>query len=185
MKPFNPSFNPSFNKLLDFIDDADDEPDDKIHIVPIIKLYGSLKSQMHVLLIRNYLDTAMADKLFEKLKTIKYNSDEQSMVKIMGKEFKIPRKQTAYGEPKTTYHFSGTSVQANDWSALPCEDFDKYNSDIRGMLKFVAKKAGCFDLFDGICQLTEPLTAFKQMCPKISAQTISKNRYTQFICNQC
>ena len=142
MKPFNPSFNPSFNKLLDFIDDADDEPDDKIHIVPIIKLYGSLKSQMHVLLIRNYLDTAMADKLFEKLKTIKYNSDEQSMVKIMGKEFKIPRKQTAYGEPKTTYHFSGTSVQANDWSALPCEDFDKYNSDIRGMLKFVAKKAG-------------------------------------------
>ena len=48
---------------------------------------------------------------------------------------------------------------------------------------FVAKKAGCFDLFDGICQLTEPLTAFKQMCPKISAQTITNHRYIEISSN--
>jgi alkylated DNA repair dioxygenase AlkB len=141
MKPFNPLVN----KLLDFLDESDDEPDKQTKIIPTIKLIGSLYSQMNVLLITNFLDINMADTLFEKLKHIKYNSDEQSMVKIMGKEFKIPRKQTAYGEPNTTYHFSGTSVQANDWSEgnlSTREDFDKYNSDIRGMLKWVAKKAG-------------------------------------------
>ena len=72
---------------------------------------------MHIHFIRNYLDLDFADRLFEGLKGVKYNSDEESVVKIMGKSMMIPRKQVAFGEPGTDYHFSGTSVRAYDWNS--------------------------------------------------------------------
>lgn len=100
--------------------------------------YGSLKSRMHIHFIRNYLDQDMADRVFEGLKRIKYNSDEESMIKIMGKCMKIPRKQTAFGESGTNYHFSGTSVVAYDWNS---ED-SSINSKVARELKWIAKKTG-------------------------------------------
>lgn len=93
---------------------------------------------MHIHFIRNYLDPDFADRLFEGLKRVKYNSDEDSMVKIMGKTMMIPRKQVAFGEPGTDYHFSGTSVRAYDWNS---ED-SSLNSRVARELKQVSKKAG-------------------------------------------
>ena len=104
----------------------------------IHSFYGSLHMRMNIHFIRNYLDADYADKLFGGLKRIKYNSDEESMVKIMGKSIKIPRKQASFGEPDTYYHFSGTSVMANNWNS---ED-SNINSRVARELKWVSKKAG-------------------------------------------
>jgi alkylated DNA repair dioxygenase AlkB len=50
-------------------------------------------------------------------KNVKYNSDEESMVFIMGRYIKIPRRQVAYGEKGTVYEFAGTTVPAIDWNS--------------------------------------------------------------------
>jgi alkylated DNA repair dioxygenase AlkB len=78
--------------------------------------FGDLKSMFNVHLIKNYFDKDYADKLFNDLTQIQYNSDEESMIRMPRGLVKIPRQQTAYGEPGTTYHFSGISVMSRDWT---------------------------------------------------------------------
>jgi alkylated DNA repair dioxygenase AlkB len=79
------------------------------------QFFGTYTNKMCVMFIPNFLDETYANDLFDTLKNIKYNSDEDSMIKIMGKQMKIPRKQIAFGDPNANYHFSGTSVKASDW----------------------------------------------------------------------
>jgi len=109
--------------FLKNFDSNTDEHNDKDHCnkeiaIPrkIHTFYGDLKSGMNIHLIQNYLDPELADSLFEGLKRIQYNSDEESMVRVMGVRHKIPRKQTAFGEPGTNYHFAGITVAARDWT---------------------------------------------------------------------
>lgn len=82
------------------------------------------KSESHVSLIDNFnvyycpnfLDKRKADKYFNILENeLKYNSKEESKVKIFGKEFYIPRSQVAYGDQGTHYSFAGTKVNAKSW----------------------------------------------------------------------
>jgi alkylated DNA repair dioxygenase AlkB len=120
----------SFTSMLNDINENADH-DDTIIYKPI-KFYGTLKNKLFVQVIYNYLPIDYADKLFEDLQSIQYNTDEQSMIKIMGRELKIPRKQTSYGDPKANYHFSGTSVKANDWDA----------SKVGRKIKYIAQKVG-------------------------------------------
>lgn len=55
-----------------------------------------------------------ADILFQELiDEVVY--DKNSYVFIYGKKIKIPRKQTAFGDPGTTYTFSGSTVKAKPW----------------------------------------------------------------------
>ena len=77
---------------------------------------GSLKERFNVMLIHNVYDDAYANNLLKLLKRIKYNSDEESMIKIYGMKLKIPRKQVAFGNPDSNYHLSGTNVKAIDWN---------------------------------------------------------------------
>lgn len=109
---------------LDFIKNINDKMDDdnktnKTKYKQTIStniFYGSLKERLHIHLIKNYLDYDYANYLFKGLQKIKYNSDEDSMIKIRGLRLKIPRKQVAFGDPSTTYHFSGTDVKPIDWN---------------------------------------------------------------------
>lgn len=97
----------------------------------VYKFYGDLKSMLNVHLIRNYLDADYADELFDDLKKIRYNTDEESMIHLYGKKIRIPREQTAYGEPNVMYHFSGISVKARDWT----QDLDN-ESELDERVKF-------------------------------------------------
>jgi alkylated DNA repair dioxygenase AlkB len=67
-------------------------------------------------MIKNVFKPEYADKLFEMLKNIRYNTDDESMIKIYGLNINIPRRQCAFGEPNTIYKFSGISVKAYDWT---------------------------------------------------------------------
>lgn len=58
-----------------------------------------------------------ADAIFQYLSTIEFNTDEQSAIRIGGEYRQIPRKQVAFGDPGTRYHFSGISVPAREWTA--------------------------------------------------------------------
>ncbi len=58
----------------------------------------------------------LADEIFELLKTIQMNTDEESQVEMYGRWINIPRKQTAMGDPGTTYSFSGNKVEAKPWA---------------------------------------------------------------------
>lgn len=44
--------------------------------------------------------------------------DYNSTVKIWGKDYKIPRRQYAVGDPGTSYTFSGSTVAARDWTPV-------------------------------------------------------------------
>ncbi|VBB17935.1 putative alpha-ketoglutarate-dependent dioxygenase alkB-like 2-like [Yasminevirus sp. GU-2018] len=104
--------------------------------------YGDLKSKLHIVLVKNYLDQEYADRVFEGLKRIRYNSDEESMIKIMGKKIKIPRKQTAFGDPGANYHFSGISVQARDWTQDDGTIDTEMGNELRQICRRVEKTAG-------------------------------------------
>ena len=105
-----------FNKLCEESNQADDN-----HLLENIpksvnNIYGTLESKMFIHLVTNCIDLQKANELFEMLKKVQYNSDEDSMIKIMGKKIPIPRKQIAFGEPNTYYKFSGTVVPTYDWN---------------------------------------------------------------------
>lgn len=53
--------------------------------------------------------------IIEHLKTVEYNSEEESKVQVYGKWYNIPRQQTAYGDTGTSYSFSGNTVPARKW----------------------------------------------------------------------
>ena len=110
--------------------------------IPIPKrihtFYGNLKSGMNIHLITNYLDSNFANNLFEGLKKIQYNSDEESMVRVMGVRHKIPRKQTAFGELGTNYNFSGITVAAKDWT----KEDNTIDSKVGINLKYISSRTG-------------------------------------------
>lgn len=81
------------------------------------EIYGTLENKLFVSCCKEFVNNTVALKCFDIFEAnIKYNSKEQSMVKIYGKSIPIPRKQVAYGEPGTYYNFSGIKVDAFDWN---------------------------------------------------------------------
>jgi alpha-ketoglutarate-dependent dioxygenase alkB family protein 2 len=65
----------------------------------------------------DFLDKQTADDYFQLFENqVEYNSDEDSKIIIFGKSMQIPRKQVAFGEAGTYYMFSGSKVDAKDWS---------------------------------------------------------------------
>lgn len=105
--------------------------------------YGDLLSCMRVQHVTNYLDADYADALFDRLKRIKYNSDEESMIMIMGRKMKIPRKQVAYGDPSANYHFSGTNVQARDWNLKDNSLESRVGRELRELSQRVGDSTCC------------------------------------------
>lgn len=45
-----------------------------------------------------------------------FNPDEESRVRVRGRWYAIPRRQTAYGDAGTQYRFSGCNVPARPWT---------------------------------------------------------------------
>lgn len=54
--------------------------------------------------------------IFRAFNDMKYNSDEESQVIIMGKKMNIPRQQIAFGETDINFHFAGTNAVSKNWS---------------------------------------------------------------------
>jgi len=56
-------------------------------------------------------------KIFSNLeREVEYFTGELSQVKVFGKVYPIPRKQSAYGDEGVTYKYSGTIVPAQVWT---------------------------------------------------------------------
>jgi alkylated DNA repair dioxygenase AlkB len=66
--------------------------------------------------LESMYEPEIANEIFELLKTVEMNSDEDSQVMMFGKWINIPRKQTAFGDPGTNYSFSGNTVPATPWT---------------------------------------------------------------------
>ena len=67
-----------------------------------------------VLLDKSFYSIDDAAQLYKEL-VANVTYDKNSVVKIFGKSIPIPRKQTAYGDPGTTYTFSNVTVNAKPW----------------------------------------------------------------------
>ncbi len=67
---------------------------------------------------RRFYGLDRANQFLEHLDQLEFNLPEESMVKIRGKWHKIPRLQTGYGDKGKKYSFSGTTVEARDWSTV-------------------------------------------------------------------
>lgn len=61
-----------------------------------------------------------ADTIFQQLdrELQPFFNNSQSELKMMGKVYKLPRKQTAFGDMGLAYSFSGMTVAANEWTPL-------------------------------------------------------------------
>jgi len=98
-------------------------PNDTFHKIqqPMLRSeftkYGNYAQRLHIHMITNVLRENEADQLFERLKMIQYNSQEESRIRINGMLREIPRQQVAFGDKGTSYHFSGISVPSIDWSS--------------------------------------------------------------------
>jgi len=67
----------------------------------------------------HFYTPAEASKIFNQLEEqIVYNKKEDSIVKVFGKEYLIPRKQVAFGDPGLAYTFSGVTVDPKQWTPL-------------------------------------------------------------------
>lgn len=75
---------------------------------------SDIENGLLVYLDQDFYSKTDADYLFDQLKKqVVYDIDPK--IKIFGKELSIPRNQTAYGDPETTYTFSGLTVDAKPW----------------------------------------------------------------------
>jgi alpha-ketoglutarate-dependent dioxygenase alkB family protein 2 len=93
----------------------------------------SLTDNINVVYKPDLLDNHTADKyLYFLEKNLVYNPDEDSKVTVMGKQYYISRKQTAYGEPGTYYRFAGNTVYAHDWNSdiIVCKIIKKIKSRV-------------------------------------------------------
>lgn len=82
-----------------------------------VELISDPSNGLFVLLDKSFYDKITADEIYRSLtKEISY--DKNSIVKVFGKIYPIPRKQTAYGDPCTKYSFSGSVVNAKPWTRL-------------------------------------------------------------------
>ena len=66
---------------------------------------------------RSYYKRAKANEILDYLKTMEFGKDSKIM--LYGKLVRIPRLQVAYGEPDTSYRYSGVTVVARDWTDEP------------------------------------------------------------------
>jgi alkylated DNA repair dioxygenase AlkB len=104
-----------------------------------VQVLSSLEDSLFVSYNKNFINEEDANKIFDLFeRKMEYNSDAESQITIMGKKMNIPRKQTAYGDPSISYHFSGATVNARDWNKddLIC----RYIKSIRDK---VAKRFSC------------------------------------------
>lgn len=109
-----------------------DEHNDKMP-----QFYTDLDRGLNVIIMPNFLDADIANKLFRALMNVDYRSDEESMIKIAGVHYKIPRKQTAMGIKGTGYSFSNTRVEVSDWDALSESD-NPHTAYAAQMIRFIA-----------------------------------------------
>jgi len=73
------------------------------------------KDELHLIYYPQFISKQEANRLFDHLLNIKYNSDEDSKINIFGRMIKIPRKQVAFGDAGLSYKFSGNQVFAKIW----------------------------------------------------------------------
>jgi alkylated DNA repair dioxygenase AlkB len=79
--------------------------------------YTDLYKNLNIHLYENFLPKDMANDLYELLNCTEYNPKEKSAVIIRGRKTYIPRSQIAYGDPNTSYNFSGIQVKAKSWDS--------------------------------------------------------------------
>lgn len=104
-----------------------------------VQIMSSLDDSLFVSYNKNFICKEESDKLFNLFEQkLKYNSDEESQVTIMGRKFDIPRKQVAYGDPKISYSFSGTTVKANNWN-----NSDYISKQIKKIRDKVSQRFNC------------------------------------------
>lgn len=96
------------------------------------------KKGLNLLYYPKFYSDDDANKIFEQLeKEVKYNSDDESKIRIFGKYYNIPRKQTAHGDDGTTYAFAGTVVRAKPWTKFLTQIRDKVNDTLNENFNFV------------------------------------------------
>ncbi|XP_029829149.2 DNA oxidative demethylase ALKBH2 [Ixodes scapularis] len=67
----------------------------------------------------NFFARSTADYILERLeKEVEYFTGELLKIQVYGKWHSIPRKQVSYGDPGTSYRFSGTCLPAKQWTPL-------------------------------------------------------------------
>lgn len=85
-----------------------------------IRLHTYIKPNLSVVVDKDFYSKQRATEIFNALEE-QIDYGEQQQIKMMGKLIDIPRKQVAYGDPGTSYSFSGIKVDAKPWIPLLLE----------------------------------------------------------------
>jgi len=82
-----------------------------------IRLVIDIDNDLYVYIDKHFYSKQNSDKIFNRLeKEVVYN--EGLFFEIYGNKIPIPRKQTAYGDPGTSYSFSNSITHAKPWIPL-------------------------------------------------------------------
>ena len=85
--------------------------------------YLSLHENLFVNYYKQFFSQKMANHIYHLLENnTKYNTDEESMVRIGGRFIKIPRKQVAYGDKGTFYRFTGKNYMRKHGMKMKLEN---------------------------------------------------------------
>jgi len=79
-----------------------------------MRLVADFKNHFYVYMDKHFYSKKESDKIYQELEDqVTYNLN--TYIVIYGKQIPIPRKQTAYGDPGTSYSFSNTTTNAKPW----------------------------------------------------------------------
>ena len=100
-----------------------------------------------------------------------------SVVKVFGKTHKIPRRQTAFGDPGTSYSFSGTTLSANPW--IP------RIKGLKEIVEMAAEQTFNFVLVNyyrnGLDHMGEHRDDERELCPLSSIASLSLGQERDFV----
>lgn len=119
------------------------------------------------------------NKCFMELETQldQYYCLSPNIVRVFGKVHEIPRKQTAFGDPGTSYSFSGVTVPANPWipivlklkEAVECAANEKFNFVLVNYYR------------NGLDHMGEHRDDEKELCPASSIASLSFGAERDFV----
>lgn len=147
--------------------------------VQVLKKYTQESQGLCVHYYPNFISTSEANFILKQLEVelLPYLEKSSNIVKLCGKTFTIPRRQTAFGDPGLTYTFSGVSVLANTW----IQSIQRLKVTIETAIKETYNFVLVNYYRSGLDHIGEHRDDERELCPNSSIASLSFGQERDFV----
>lgn len=147
--------------------------------VQVLKKYTRESQGLCVHYYPNFISTSEANFILKQLEVelLPYLEKSSNIVKLCGKTFTIPRRQTAFGDPGLTYTFSGVSVLANTW----IQSIQRLKVTIETAIKETYNFVLVNYYRSGLDHIGEHRDDERELCPNSSIASLSFGQERDFV----